>query len=108
MEATASRKGARLPVDKKKGRDTPKDTLARAVAEMLTTLHGYTPPATCELCEVVPTVAMQGNAAPEFSPRRAHVGVGLGHDPLLQGLLANLKEHSAAAANTEVVATPVA
>jgi hypothetical protein len=97
MEATASRKGARLPVDKKKGRDTPKDTLARAMAEMLTTLHGYTPPATCELCEVVPTVAMQGNAAPEFSPRRAHVGVGLGHDPLLQGLLANLKEHSAAA-----------
>ena len=29
-----------------RGQDTPKDTLARAVAEMLTTLHGSTPPAT--------------------------------------------------------------
>jgi hypothetical protein len=40
---------------------------------------------------------MQGNAASETSPRPAHGGVGLGPDPLLQGLLADLEQHSTAA-----------
>ena len=62
----------------------------------LASLQGCTP-AAGELGEVLTAVAVQGNAASESSPRPAHVGVGLGHDSLLQGLLADLEEHSAAA-----------
>src|SRR5215208_991243 len=64
---------------------------------MLSTLHGSTPAATCELGEVAPTEAMQGDAAAQAPPRPAHVGVGLRPGPLLEGLFADLEQHSAAA-----------
>jgi hypothetical protein len=38
---------------------------------------------------------MQGNAASETTPRPTHVRVGLGHDPLFEGFLADLKERRA-------------
>ena len=56
-----------------------------------------TSPATCELGEVAWTSPMQEGAASESSPRNAHVVQGLGSDPLLQGLLADSKQHRAAA-----------
>jgi len=40
---------------------------------------------------------MEEGAAPESSPRDAHVVKGLGSGPLLQGPLADLEQHSAAA-----------
>jgi hypothetical protein len=80
----------------RKGHDTPKDTPARSVAEMLSTLHGHTP-ATCELGEVLATVTMEGDTPSEAPPRPTHIGVGLGSDPLLQGLLADREQRRATA-----------
>jgi hypothetical protein len=64
---------------------------------MLTSLHGHTPPAACEFGEVLPPVAMQGNATSEAPPCPTHVRVGLGHDPLLEGLLADREQGRTAA-----------
>ena len=47
--------------------------------------------------EVLVPVAVQGDAAAEAAPRSAHVGVGLGQDPLLQRLFADRKQRRAAA-----------
>jgi hypothetical protein len=62
----------------------------------LTSLHGRMPPA-CKFGEVPWTSPMQEGAASESSPRDAHVVQGLGRTPFLEGLLAELEEHSATA-----------
>ena len=80
-----------------KGRDTPKDAPARAVAELLTTLHGHTPPATCKLCEVATPVPVQRSQATQASPRPTDLLKRLGPSPLFQSRLTQLEEHSAAA-----------
>jgi hypothetical protein len=49
-----------------------------------------------QLGEVPSAVAMQGDATAEAPPRPAYVGVGFGPGPLLQGLLADGKQHRAA------------
>jgi hypothetical protein len=56
---------------------------------MLTSLHGHTP-AACEFGEVLPPVAMQGDAAAEAPPRPTDLLKGFGPGPLLEGLLAQL------------------
>jgi hypothetical protein len=42
-------------------------------------------------------VAMEGDTPAEAAPRPAHVGVGFGHDPLLQSLLADREQGRTAA-----------
>jgi hypothetical protein len=60
-------------------------------------LSGPTPGGLRQLGEVTWPSPMQEGAASESSPRDAHVVQGLGLAPLLEGLLANLEQHSAAA-----------
>jgi hypothetical protein len=54
-------------------------------------------PATCKLGEMPWPGAVQGDAAAQAPPRPTDLLKGLGPGPLLQGLLAELEEHSAAA-----------
>jgi hypothetical protein len=64
---------------------------------VLTTLHGRTPPATCQRREVLAAVAVQGGPSAEASPHPTDLLKSLGPGPILEGLLANLEEDSAAA-----------
>jgi hypothetical protein len=62
----------------------------------LTSLHGRTL-ATCELGEVAPTVAMQGDAAAEASPADPDVVQGRSPSSLSQSLFADRKQRRATA-----------
>jgi hypothetical protein len=63
---------------------------------MLTSLHGHTP-AACEFGEVLPPVAMQGDAAAEASPDPTDLLKGLRPGPFVEGLLADGEQDRAAA-----------
>jgi hypothetical protein len=58
----------------------------------LTSLHGRMPPATCQRCEVLGAVTMEGDTPAEPSPTDADLVQGLRPGPLHEGLFADLQQ----------------